>query len=148
MDDEQWMRAAIRQAILAETLDEVPIGAVIVRDGAVIAEAHNTRETQKDPLGHAEIGAIAQAAKILGGWRLIGCTLYVTLEPCPMCAGAVIKARIPRVVFGAYDKKAGAMGTVYDLAEGKLNHRPEVRGGVLESECARLLSSYFRNKRK
>lgn len=148
MDDEKWMRAAIEQAMLAEAIDEVPIGAVIVRDEEVIAAAHNTRETDKNPLCHAEISAIARAAKALCGWRLPGCTLYVTLEPCPMCAGAVINARIPRVVFGAYDKKAGAFGTLYDLAEGKLNHKPEVAGGILEKECAQLLSSYFRKKRK
>ncbi|MBC5649164.1 tRNA adenosine(34) deaminase TadA [Christensenella tenuis] len=142
------MRAAIEQAMLAEAIDEVPIGAVIVRDEEVIAAAHNTRETEKNPLCHAEISAIARAAEVLCGWRLPGCTLYVTLEPCPMCAGAVINARIPRVVFGAYDKKAGAFGTLYDLAEGKLNHKPEVAGGILEKECAQLLSSYFRKKRK
>lgn len=148
MDDEKWMCAAIEQAMLAEAIDEVPIGAVIVRNGEIIAAAHNTRETDKNPLYHAEISAIARAAEALCGWRLPGCTLYVTLEPCPMCAGAVINARIPRVVFGAYDKKAGALGTVYDLAEGKLNHKPEVVGGIMEKECAQLLSAYFRKKRK
>ena len=99
-------------------------------------------------MAHAEIKAIGEAARFLGGWRLLDCTLYVTLEPCPMCAGAVINARIPRVVFGAYDKKAGAFGTLYDLAEGKLNHKPQVAGGVLEAECAALLSGYFKRKRK
>lgn len=148
MDDEMWMERALEEARRAEEMDEAPIGAVIVRDGEVIARAHNTRETEKDPLGHAEIGAIRRAAEKLGGWRLLGCTLYVTLEPCPMCAGAIINARIPRVVFGAYDKKAGAFGTLYDLAEGKLNHTPEVAGGVLEKQCADLLSGYFKNKRK
>lgn len=148
MNDEKWMECAIAEAQRAAEIDEVPIGAVIVREGRVIASAHNTRETDKNPLAHAEIGAIKKASEILGGWRLLECTLYVTLEPCPMCAGAIVNARIPRVVFGAYDRKAGALGTLYDLAEGKLNHTPEVAGGVLEEECAALLSGYFRNKRK
>lgn len=148
MNDEKWMECAIAEAQRAAEIDEVPIGAVIVREGRIIASAHNTRETDKNPLAHAEIGAIKKASEILGGWRLLECTLYVTLEPCPMCAGAIINARIPRVVFGAYDRKAGALGTLYDLAEGKLNHTPEVAGGVLEEECAALLSGYFRNKRK
>lgn len=148
MNDEKWMECAIAEAQRAAEIDEVPIGAVIVRKGRVIASAHNTRETDKNPLAHAEIGAIKKASEILGGWRLLECTLYVTLEPCPMCAGAIVNARIPRVVFGAYDRKAGALGTLYDLAEGKLNHTPEVAGGVLEEECAALLSGYFRNKRK
>ncbi len=148
MTDEQWMLRAIQEARKAEEIDEVPIGAVIVRDGEMIAAAFNKRETDKNPLAHAEIEAINKAAGVLGGWRLLGCTLYVTLEPCPMCAGAIVNARIPKVVFGAYDKKAGAFGTLYNLAEGKLNHAPELRGGVLEEECAALLSMYFRKKRK
>lgn len=148
MTDEQWMRRAMQEARKAEEIDEVPIGAVIVRDGEILAAAFNMRETNRNPLAHAEIEAIQKAAGVLGGWRLLGCTLYVTLEPCPMCAGAIVNARIPRVVFGAYDKKAGALGTLYDLAEGKLNHTPEVRGGVLDEECAALLSTYFRKKRK
>ncbi len=148
MSDEAWMECAICEALHAEAIDEVPIGAVIVRDGEIIARAYNTRETEKSPLAHAEISAIARAAQVVGGWRLLGCTLYVTLEPCPMCAGAIINARIPRVVFGAYDKKAGALGTLYNLAEGKLNHTPQVLGGVLEQKCAALLSGYFKQKRK
>ncbi|MEG2189294.1 MAG: tRNA adenosine(34) deaminase TadA [Christensenella sp.] len=147
-DDEKWMKCAISEALRAGMADEVPIGAVIVRDGAVIATGANTRETSKNPLGHAEINAIQKASALLDGWRLLGCTLYVTLEPCPMCAGAIINARIPRVVFGAYDKKAGAFGTLYNLAEGKLNHTPAVLGGVLKDECAALLSEYFKHKRK
>ena len=115
MDDEYWMEYAIAEARLAGETDEVPIGAVIVKDDEIIARAHNMRETHKDPMAHAEIKAIGEAARFLGGWRLLDCTLYVTLEPCPMCAGAVINARIPRVVFGAYEKKAGAFGTLYDL---------------------------------
>lgn len=136
------------EAQRAAEKDEVPIGAVIVRGEEVIAAAHNMRETDKDPLAHAEIRAIQKAAEALNGWRLLDCTLYVTLEPCPMCAGAIINARIPRVVFGAYDKKAGAFGTLYDLSEGKLNHKPEVLAGVLEEKCAAILSGYFRSKRK
>ncbi|MEF9863811.1 MAG: tRNA adenosine(34) deaminase TadA [Christensenellaceae bacterium] len=148
MYDETYMRQAIEQAKQAELMDEVPIGAVIIHNGSVIASAYNTRETTKNPLHHAEILAIHQAAKALGAWRLLDCTLYVTLEPCPMCAGAIINARIPIVVFGAYDKKAGAFGTLYDLSEGKLNHTPQIFGGILEDECASLLSNYFKKKRK
>ncbi|MEG0835346.1 MAG: tRNA adenosine(34) deaminase TadA [Christensenellaceae bacterium] len=148
MYDETYMRQAIEQAKQAELIDEVPIGAVIIHNGSVIASAYNTRETTKNPLHHAEILAIHQAAKALGAWRLLDCTLYVTLEPCPMCAGAIINARIPIVVFGAYDKKAGAFGTLYDLSEGKLNHTPQIFGGILEDECASLLSNYFKKKRK
>ena len=125
----------------------VPVGAVIVSNGKVIAKACNARETKKDPLGHAELIAIKKASKKLRRWRLTGCTLYVTLEPCPMCAGAIINARIDHVIFGAYDPKAGAMGSVYDLAEGKLNHKPSVTGGVLEEECARVIRDYFKEKR-
>ena len=148
MSDVEYMQLAIQQAVYAAEIDEVPIGAVMVRDGLVIAAAHNLRETEKDPLAHAEIRVIHDTAQALGGWRLPGCTLYVTLEPCPMCAGAIINARIPRVVFGAFDPKAGALGSIYNLAEGKLNHTPEVTGGVLGEECASLLKNYFRNKRK
>ena len=148
MSDEDYMRLAIKEAMLAQQADEVPVGAIIVHQGIVIAQTHNMRESCKDPLAHAELLAIREASAMLGGWRLSGCTLYVTLEPCPMCAGGVINARIPRVVFGAYDKKAGAFGTLYHLGEGRLNHKPEVTGGVLEQECSSLLTNYFRNKRK
>ncbi len=145
--DEKYMRLAIKEAQKAETIDEVPVGAVIVYNGDVIATAHNLREGSQNPLAHAEIIAIEEASKHVGSWRLIDCVLYVTLEPCPMCAGAVVNSRITKVVFGAYDKKAGAFGTVYNLAEGKLNHTPQIIGGVLEEECAHLLSNYFRKKR-
>jgi tRNA(adenine34) deaminase len=127
--------------------DEVPVGAVIVRDGRIIAKAHNLRESRRSPLAHAETIAIAKAARRLGGWRLSGCTIYVTLEPCPMCAGAIIGARIDEVVFGAYDPKAGACGSLYNLAEGRLNHTPRVTGGVLADESAAILKAYFRGKR-
>lgn len=148
MSDEYYMALAIEQAKAAAKIDDVPVGAVIAYGGwGVIAAAHNTRELHKNPVAHAEMTAINEAAMSMGGWRLLGCTLYVTLEPCPMCAGAIVNSRIDRVVFGAYDPKAGALGTVYNLAEGKLNHVPEVRGGVFEEECAALLRSYFREKR-
>jgi len=141
------MRAALKEAAKAGRIDEVPVGAVIVKDGKVIAKAYNRRETAKNPVSHAEILAIEKAAKALHGWRLLGCELYVTLEPCPMCAGAIINARIPRVYFGAYDPKAGALGSVYDLNEGRLNHRANVEGGILGEECAQVLKEYFLNKR-
>ena len=146
-NDEYFMAHAIAQAKKALAYDEVPVGAVVVREGKIIARAHNLRETKKMPTAHAELLAMEKAAKKLGGWRLIGCTLYVTLEPCPMCAGTAVNARIPRIVFGAYDQKAGAMGSVYTLQEGKLNHTPEVLGGILAQECAELLSGYFKQKR-
>lgn len=147
MTDERYMRLALIQAEFARRIDEVPIGAVIVHNDQVIAAAHNTRESTQNPVAHAEITAILAAAQALQSWRLCDCTLYVTLEPCPMCAGAIINARIPTVVFGAWDAKAGAFGTLYDLSEGKLNHTPQIRGGILEEECANLLSSYFKEKR-
>ncbi len=146
--DEIHMNAAILQAQLAEEMDEVPVGAIMLFNNTIIAQGHNLRESNQDPLAHAEIAVIAETAKKLGSWRLLGCQLYVTLEPCPMCAGAIVNARIPRVIFGAYDEKAGAFGTVYNLAEGRLNHKPEITGGVLRQECADLLSNYFKKKRR
>lgn len=146
-EHEKYMRAALKYAAKAAKKDEAPVGAVIVKNGRIIAAGHNTRESKRDPLGHAEIAAIRKASKRLRGWRLIGCAIYVTLEPCPMCAGAIINSRIDEVVFGAADPKAGAFGSVYDLAEGRLNHTPKITGGVLAGECAKLLSSYFRSKR-
>ena len=133
---EAFMREALRLAERAARRDEVPVGAVIVRDGRIITKGYNLREGKRSPVAHAEITAISKAAKRLGGWRLSGCTIYVTLEPCPMCAGAIVNARVDEVVFGAYDPKAGALGSVYDLAEGKLNHTPRVTGGVMEADCA------------
>ena len=143
-----YMQAAIDMAGKAFNKDEVPVGAVIVKNGRIIAKAYNKRETNRDPLAHAEILAIKKAAKKVGGWRLSGCTLYVTLEPCPMCAGAIINARIDAVVFGAYDPKAGAFGSLYHLGEGRLNHTPQITGGVMKDKCAQLLKSYFQQKRK
>ena len=141
------MAIALKMAQIAARKDEVPVGAVIVHNGAVIAKAHNMRETKRNPLAHAELLAISKASRKLRGWRLTGCTLYVTLEPCPMCAGAIVNARIDKVVFGAYDPKAGACGTLYNLTEGRLNHTPEVIGGVMEEETAAVLKDYFKKKR-
>lgn len=149
MDDERYMRAALEQARLAGQVGEVPIGAVVVRDGRVIAAARNTREESRDPAGHAEFNAIRQAARELGAWRLSGCTVYVTLEPCIMCAGLMHQARIDRCVFGAYDPKAGALGTLYAInADERLNHVFPAQGGVLQDECARLLKDFFAERRK
>lgn len=145
---QQLMGLAIEHAREAEAHGDVPIGAVVARDGEPLAAAGNERELRRDPTAHAELLAIRAAAEALGGWRLPGTTLYVTLEPCAMCAGAVVLARIPTVVFGAADPKAGAAGSVLDiLAEPALNHRPEVIGGVREDECAALLREFFANRR-
>ena len=141
------MRRAMELAEAARELDEVPVGAVAVRDGVIIAEAHNTRETSKCATHHAEVLAIEAACRALGGWRLPGVTLYVTMEPCAMCAGAIVNARVPRVVYGAPDLRFGAFGSLIDLAKVPLNHTPEVVGGVLREECVELLSSYFKAKR-
>ncbi len=142
------MRLAIERARQAEANGDVPIGAAIVRDGEPIAVAGNERELRRDPTAHAEMLAIRAAAEALGGWRLPETTLYVTLEPCAMCAGAIVLARIPEVVFGAYDPRAGAAGSVFDvLAEPALNHRPQVTGGMLADECATLLEDFFAARR-
>lgn len=144
----EYMRAAIREAVKAESEGEVPIGAVIVKDGEILAAAHNMKENWHCAVHHAEIVAIERACEAEDNWHLDGCDIYVTLEPCPMCAGAIINSRIRKVYFGAYDPKAGCCGTLYNLCEDKrFNHRPEVEGGVLEEECAELLTEYFRRKR-
>jgi tRNA(adenine34) deaminase len=146
--DERLMALAIEEARRAEGHDDVPIGAVVAREGEPLAAAGNERELRRDPTAHAEILAIRAAAQSLGGWRLPGTTIYVTLEPCAMCAGAIVLARVPRVVFGAADPKAGAAGSVLDvLAEPALNHRPEVVGGVLGEESAALLERFFSARR-
>jgi tRNA(adenine34) deaminase len=146
--DQRLMALAIERARQAENHGDVPIGAVIARDGEPLAAAGNERELRRDPTAHAEVLAIRAAAEALGGWRLPGTTLYITLEPCAMCAGAIVLARIPEVVFGARDPKAGAAGSVFDiLAEPALNHRPRVRGGVMERECASLLAEFFAARR-
>lgn len=141
--EERFMKAAIAQAKLAAKKGEVPVGAVIVRDGEIIARAYNTRETDKNALCHAEIKAIRKACKKLGGWRLTRCELYVTLEPCPMCAGAIVNSRIVSVYYGASDQKAGAFGTLFDINTMGLNHKPQIVGGVMEDACAKLLSDFF-----
>ena len=141
---ESFMREALAEAQLAYDLGETPIGAVIVRDGDIIARAHNLRESQRDATAHAELLAIRQANQILGGWRLTRCSLYVTLEPCPMCAGAIVQARIPQVVFAAHDKKAGACGSLMDLVrDERLNHQVELTSGILANESSQLLSRFF-----
>jgi tRNA(adenine34) deaminase len=146
--DEYFMRLALREAERAIEHDDVPVGAVIVGGGEVIGAGHNERELRDDPTAHAELIAIREAARALGSWRLLDTVLYVTLEPCAMCAGAIVLGRIPRVVYGAVDPKAGAAGSVLDiLAEPRLNHRPEVAGGLLEAECAELLRAFFRSRR-
>ena len=142
------MRLAIEQAELALAHDDVPVGAVVVQDGHVVGEGRNERERRQDPTAHAETLALRQAAQRRGSWRLLDTVIYVTLEPCAMCAGAIVLARVPRVVFGTGDPKAGAAGSVLDvLAEPRLNHRPVVVGGVLAEECAALLTSFFASRR-
>ena len=141
------MRQALVLAREAAAEGEVPVGCVIVRNGVVVGQGRNRRESQKNALCHAEIEAISQACQALGGWRLWDCELYVTLEPCPMCAGAIINARIPRVVFGASDGKYGACGSVCDLFSMDFNHRPQVEKGVLEEEAAALMQEFFQNLR-
>ena len=142
------MNAAIEQAKLAASEGEVPVGAVIVRGGEIISEGRNRREKGKNALYHAEIEAIDSACRALGGWRLPGCEMYVTLEPCPMCAGAIINARIEKVTFGAYDYKAGSVCSVQHMFDLPYNHKPEVEGGYRENECAALLSEFFSSLRK
>ena len=147
-DDEYFMREAIKQAKKAYTIQEVPIGAVVVRDGEIVGVGYNRRETGKNALYHAELMAIDEACRRLGGWRLWQCELYVTLEPCPMCAGAIINSRLRRVVYGCNDPKAGSVKSVTALFELPYNHKPEYSGGVLADECSALLSKFFRELRE
>lgn len=147
-DDYHFMKLAIEEAKKAEKIKEVPIGAIVVKEGEVIASAYNLRETKHRAIAHAELLAIDEACRKLGAWRLSGCTLYVTLEPCPMCAGAIIQSRIDRVVFGANDPKGGCVGSIYNLlSEPKFNHQCEVQSGVMAEECGELLSNFFRELR-
>ena len=147
-DDTAYMEAALKQAREACSCGEVPVGAVLVRDGKVIAACRNRCEELKDPTAHAEILTLREGGRILGGWRLPGCTLYVTLEPCPMCAGALVQARVERLVYGAADPKGGACGTLYNIVQDeRLNHRLAITGGVLEAKCAALLQEFFRSRR-
>jgi tRNA(adenine34) deaminase len=146
--EDYFMRLALREAERALEHDDVPIGAVIVRDREVIALAHNERELRGDPTAHAEVLALRAAASHVGSWRVLEAVMYVTLEPCAMCAGALVLARVPRVVYGAADPKAGACGSVLDVpGEERLNHRPEVAGGLLEDECGALLRAFFASRR-
>ena len=146
--DEYFMRLALREAERALEHEDVPVGALVVHDGEVVGVGHNERELRQDPTAHAEMLALREAARHLGSWRLLETVLYVTLEPCAMCAGAIVLGRVPRVVYGTTDPKAGAAGSVLDvLAEPRLNHRPEVAGGLLADECAALLRAFFASRR-
>lgn len=145
---EQWMRAALSQAVRAFEAEEVPVGAVVVHNGRIIGEGHNQRETLQDPTAHAEMIAITQAAGALESWRLLDCTLYVTLEPCPMCAGAIVQARIPRVVYGTPDPKGGACHTLYRITDDpRLNHRALVIPDILREDCRFILQEFFAQQR-
>ncbi|CDC40166.1 MAG TPA: tRNA adenosine(34) deaminase TadA [Lachnospiraceae bacterium] len=147
--DEKYMREAIKQARKAAKIDEVPIGCVIVYDDKIIARGYNRRNTDKSTLAHAEIIAIRKAAKVIGDWRLEDCTMYITLEPCPMCAGAIVQARIPRVVVGAMNPKAGCAGSVINLLQmDGFNHKAELTSGVLVDECRTMLQDFFKEMRK
>jgi tRNA(adenine34) deaminase len=149
--DEYFMRLALREADRAPDHGDIPVGAVVVHDGEVVGTGHNERELRADPTAHAEMIALREAARALGSWRVLDSVLYVTLEPCAMCAGAIVLARVPRVVFGATDPKAGAAGSVFDVlgvnGEGPLNHRPQVQSGLLAQPCADLLRAFFQSRR-
>lgn len=147
MDDQYYMEQALLLAQEAFADGEVPVGCVVVRKGEIVGRGRNRREKDKSALAHAEVEAIAQACRVLGGWRLWECTLYVTLEPCPMCAGAIVNARIPRVVYGASDAKCGAVRSVCGLFDMGFNHHPTVESGILEAECAQLLTEFFQKLR-
>ncbi len=145
---ERFMRAALDEAAAALDHDDVPVGAVVVHNGRIIGRGHNERERLQDPTAHAEILALTAAAQFVKSWRLVECDVYVTLEPCVMCAGAMVHARVRRIIFGAYDPKAGASGSVYDITgDGRLNHQPAVEGGVMENVCSRILQDFFKRQR-
>lgn len=146
--DEYFMKFALDNAKIAELQGEVPVGAIIVKDAKIISQGQNRRERGKNALYHAEIEAINSACKLLGGWRLCNCEIFVTLEPCPMCTGAIINSRIKRVVFGAYDKKSSACGSLINLFNYPFNHKPQVVGGIMEKDCSNILSNFFTNLRK
>ncbi len=149
MDNKHYMEIAIKEAIQALEIDEVPIGAIIVKDDQIIARAHNLKEINQKSTAHAELLAIEKACEAIGSWRLEECTLYVTLEPCPMCAGAIIQSRIKHVVFGAYDPKGGSICSVMKMFDtAGYNHYPTYEGGVLNEMCSKLLTDFFKNKRK
>ena len=145
----KYMLEALKEAELAKLEDEVPIGCVIVKDDQIIARAHNQRETTNNPLGHAETLAIKKASEVLNDWQLVDCDLYVTIEPCIMCAGAIIQSRIRKVIYGAPDFKGGAFGSSIDiLSANNINHRPEIIKGIMENECSEIIKTYFKSKRK
>jgi tRNA(adenine34) deaminase len=147
---DHWMREAIAEAALARTMDEVPIGCVVAHEptARIIGRGHNRRQIDRDPIAHAEIFALRQAAQAMGDWRLLDCVLVVTLEPCPMCAGAIVNARVPKLIYGCDDPKAGAVRTLYQLCEDqRLNHRVEVISGILADECAQMLREFFADQR-
>ena len=147
-DFERYMLETLKEASLAALEDEVPIGCVIVKDGEIIAKAHNQRDKTNNPLGHAEVLAIKKASEILKDWQLVNCELYVTIEPCLMCAGAIIQSRIKRVIYGAPDLKGGAFGSSINVLDASnINHRPEIVKGILESECSQIIKDYFKSKR-
>lgn len=148
MTETEIMLRAIELAQKAAELDEVPVGAVVVKDSEIVGEGFNRRETGKNALAHAELEAIDSACKRLGGWRLHQCELYVTLEPCPMCTGAIINSRLKKVVFGAYDPKAGSVGSVVNLCDLPYNHKPEIQGGFMQEECSSLLTEFFARLRE
>ena len=145
----KYMQEALKEAEIAKREDEVPIGCVIVKDDQIISRAHNQRENTNNPLGHAETLAIKKASEVLNDWQLVGCDIYVTIEPCIMCAGAIIQSRIGRVIYGAPDLKGGAFGSSINILDAQnINHRPEVIDGVMQEECSEIIKSYFRSKRK
>ncbi len=149
MNDEYFMTEALKEAQKAFDIDEVPIGAVIEHKGEIIGRGYNRRNTEKNPLMHAEIIAINEAAKVIGDWRIEDCTMYVTVEPCPMCSGAIVQARIPKVVFGTHNAKAGCGGSIINLLQmEKLNHRCEVVSGIMEDECRDMMKMFFKRFRK
>ena len=146
--DEQFMKLALQEAQKSQEMNEVPVGAIIIMNGEVISKSHNKSISQNDPTSHAEINALRNAANKVGNYRLTGATLYVTLEPCAMCYGAIVHSRIPRLVFGAYDPKTGVCGTSYNLHEQAfLNHTPKITGGVLEEDCSLILKDFFKDRR-
>ncbi len=146
--NKKFMKTALAEAKTAAAQGEIPVGAVIVRNGEIIAKAHNTREKEQNALGHAEINAISEACKKLHSWRLDDCEIYVTLEPCPMCAGAIINARIPTVVFGSFDSKMGSFDSVINLAACGFDFKPEIYGGIMEEECTAIVKDFFKDLRK
>lgn len=149
MDEKiKFMKAAIKEAYKAQAISEVPVGAVVVYDGKIVSRAHNMRNTAHDGSAHAEILAIRKAGKKLGRWNLTDCELYVTLEPCAMCAGAAVNSRIKRIYFGAFDRRFGCCGSIMNVTDSELNHKVEVIGGIMEEECSSMLSAFFKNLRE